>query len=90
MPQNVLKFVLSRKYENSAHIAAYLVTDKASSKNSSTTVSAQSRAFWRVDSILDESPIFSLEIEQNHSSPITKFITDLTSTLLCADLTKLN
>ena len=40
MPQNVLKFVLSRNYENSAHFGAYLVTDKVSSKNSSTTVSA--------------------------------------------------
>ena len=35
---------------------------------------------------MDESPVFSLKIEQNHSSPITKFITDLTNTLLCANL----
>ena len=34
-----------------------------------------------VHTISDESPIFSLKIEQNHSSPITKFITDLTNTL---------
>ena len=33
---------------------------------------------------MDESPIFSLKIEQNHSSPITKFITDLTNTLFNA------
>ena len=58
------------------------MTDKADLKTSSTTVSAQSRAFWRVHTILDESSIFSLKIEQNHSSPITKFITDLTNTLL--------
>ena len=32
--------------------------------------------------MLDELPIFSLKIEQNRSSPITKFITDLTNTLL--------
>ena len=57
------------------------MTDKADLKNGSTTVFAKSRAFWRVHTILDESPIFSLKIEQNHSSPITKFITDLTNTL---------
>ena len=34
--------------------------------------------------MLDESPIFSLKIEQNHSSPITKFITDLANTLFNA------
>ena len=33
---------------------------------------------------MDESSIFSLKIEQNHSSPITTFITDLTNTLLKA------
>ena len=34
---------------------------------------------------MDESPIFSLKIEQNHSSLITKFITDLMNTLLFVD-----
>ena len=35
---------------------------------------------------MDESLIFGLEIEQNHSSPITKFITDRTNTLLNVDI----
>ena len=38
MPPNVLKFVVSRNYENSAHFGAYLVTDKVNSKDSSIQV----------------------------------------------------
>ena len=34
---------------------------------------------------MDESPIFSFKIEQNHSSPITKFVTDLTNILFTVE-----
>ena len=37
MPQNVPNFRTSVKVQISAHFGAYLVTDKADSKNSSTT-----------------------------------------------------
>ena len=58
MPRIVPNFRTCVKVQISAHFGTYLVTDKADSKTSSTTVSAWRRTLRGVSTIFDESAIF--------------------------------
>ena len=58
------------------------MTHEADSKTSSTTAPTWPGAFREVSTVLEESTIFSLKIERNHSDQTAKLITDLTNILL--------
>ena len=60
------------------------MADDADSKNKTTTTCASRKAFREVWTILDESPVVSLKIEQDHPDQIAKFITNLINILLLA------